>query len=349
MNRYRLLFLLLWLCGIVVSAQAQDSVKASVPARVYDMPGADKGYIGKFNKPSNIRLILGTQGTGVEYGSLRAGSSAIGNDLYGNSGNYVGAGLSYKLIDGDLYYTLPRTREQQQGMQNLKQFKLAFSYAAQRFTIRAFFNAMYGAIVSGGGGHYQSNPNISMTRMGLQGDYVFNYRRYSYRAANALSAFQRRNAGSFILRAELFYRELGADSGLVPADREKRKLFLAQTNLRYLRAPVLYVIPGYGWNLTAFKGKLLISPLIFMGPGYAYNVYKTKTGRYTHPNWEWSTQVSVSAGYNGARVYSSLTFSMEAGYIPLEPSYLSSTSLRAYVTTGYRFGYIEKFIPRSFL
>ncbi len=347
--RYAGLLSLLLLTFFFARAQDADSIVTRLPPGVFDMPHVNPKYIGKFNKPSNIRVILGTQGSGVEYGSVKNTSPGLNTDLYANSSNYIGAGLSYKLIDGDLYYYLPQTRIQRSEEQTLKQFKLAFSYAAQAFTVRAYFSNMSGAIVSGAGENYQSSPNISMVRVAVQSDYVFNHKRYSYRAANAMSAYQRKTAGSFLLRAEFFYRELGADSGLVPPDREKAMVFQRQTGLRILKAPGLQLIPGYGWNIVAFKGKLLVSPVVFAGPGFAYNFYKTTLGRYAYPNWEWSSQFLVSAGYNGARFYSSLTASLETGYIPLDPSYFSSTTLKAYVTAGYRFGYIEKFIPKSLL
>ena len=77
---------------------------------------------------------------------------------------------------------------------------------------------------------------------------------------------QRKTAGSFLLRLEPFYRELGASSGLVPSSCDKIQVYGEQTGLQYLRGVGCLVMPGYGITVTPFGERFYISPMIFCWP-----------------------------------------------------------------------------------
>ena len=114
--------------------------------------------------------------------------------------------------------------------------------------------------------------------------YIFNYRKFSYRAAVNQNELQRKTAGSFLLRFEPFYRTLGTATRLVPASLDLLGIFGNQEGLEYVKAPGMLVMPGYGATIKSVDQKFYVSPFIFAGPGIAFNFYKGGLGEFAYTN-----------------------------------------------------------------
>jgi hypothetical protein len=344
-----LLGLLFFLLAFVCCAQNADSATAiPTTARQRDLAPireVDSLYIMKFTRPNNVRLFYGTHGSALQYGSRRQSNPGISTEKFSNVNDFVGFGVTYKIIDADIAFSLPATRFVQQDFQNLTQFKLALGITRRKYTLRGFYTDSKGMIAGDPDGKFQSTPDIHQYRGGAQFTYLFNYRKYSYRAAIFQNEMQRRTAGSFMLRLEAFYRGLGVGQSLVPASLDNVTTYGDQAGLQYVKAPGLLAMPGYGATITSRDGKFFVAPMIFAGPGVAFNFYKGSLGDFAYTTWEFSSMAAINVGYNGPRMYFNFSTTGDVNYSPINPTYFMTTNLRMGITAGYRFTNFEKFIP----
>lgn len=339
-----LLFTLLSICPL--TAQQQNSVGIISSSAIEDV---DSTFVYKFEKPNDVRLIYGTQGSSLEYGSKNETNPSVPTSIFNNVNDFVGIGLTYKILDADITFSLPKTRLLEEDRENLNQFKFSLSYTGRKFTIRGLISDTKGMVSADPMDRFQSNADVHQFRISAQFTYIFNHQKYSYRAAMFQNELQRKTAGSFLLRLEPFYRGLGAGSGLVPSSYDNVQTYGDQVGLEYLKAPGFLVMPGYGVTITPFDEKFYVAPLIFGGPGLAFNFYQGNLGDFTYTNFEWAAVAALNVGYNGVRTYLNLNITGDINYTPLNPTYFTSSNLKISLTFGYRFVDLEKFIPRSFL
>lgn len=310
---------------------------------------ADSAYVRKYILLNDLRLFYGGQGNNVSLGTKRNGDTQFSGNVYTNTSDYIGMGVTYKWLDGDLSFSLPGTTYLNEERSNLTQFKLSMSYTQRKMVFRGYYSESKGVVVSGVDDEFQSTPSLHEIRMGVQLTYLFNNSRFSYRAAIYQSEFQMKTAGSFLLRMEPFYRNLGGQSGsMIPAAYDLQELYGDQAGLEYIKAPGILFMPGYGINIVIPDTPFFISPMIFAGVGAAFNSYESKNGKDSYTNVEYAANFNLNAGYNGSRYYSKIQFNWSAGYAPLDPSYFTSNNLMLSLWVGMRFKDVEKFIPRSF-
>jgi hypothetical protein len=310
---------------------------------------ADSNYVRKHVLPNDLRLFYGGQGNSLSLGSKRENAPDFNGNIYANTNDYIGLGITYKWLDGDMSFSLPGTTYLREERSNLTQFKLGMSYTLRKIAVRGYFQESKGVVIAGANNEFQSTPSLHETRLGLQVTYLFNAGKYSYRAALYQSEVQMKSAGSFMVRLEPFYRSLGGQgTSMIPAAWDVATRYGEQAGLEYVKAPGILVLPGYGFNFVFADSKLFISPMVFAGLGAAFNTYEGINGKVNYTNMEYAATFNMNMGYNGSRYYSKLQFSYDAFYSPLNPSFLTATNVMLSLWVGMRFNDIERFIPRSF-
>jgi hypothetical protein len=329
---------------LVVHVQGQQLEDQNRKVGLLKFPDdADSSYILKYIREDDIRVIYGGQGSNISYGSIDDGSALFSDALYNNVNDIAGFGLTYKFIDFDLTFSLRHVYLMDEERQNLSQFKLAYSYTMRKLAIRGYISEAKGVIVDQSNDGSQSDPDVHLLKIGAQVTYYFNNDKYSYRAANFQNELQVRSAGSFLVRAEPFYRSLGMQTAMIPKDI----LYGPQAGLEYVKTGGLMMMPGYGYNLVAAGGKFFVSPIIFLGPGVTVNTYRADDGKHSFMNIEWAGSLAVNVGYNGGRAYATLRGAYDVGYFKLDPSYFTSSDVKVTLTVGWRFNHFENFIPTS--
>jgi len=208
-------------------------------------PDADSTYIGIFRLRNDLRMIYGAQSGSLAYGSKRASDSPFTGN-FNNANDMVGFGLTYKIIDFDATFSTGTSNIFNAQNQSLKQFRISGSYTMRKFYFRAFYSDNKGMISNAEGDTFTSQPDVHMLRLGIQAIYIFNDQRYSFRSAYFQNELQRKTAGSFLIRAEPFYRSLGTESRFVPEQHDNAQTYGRQAGLYYLQAPGLLIMPGYG-------------------------------------------------------------------------------------------------------
>jgi len=259
----------------------------------------------------------------------------------------LGFGLTYKFIDFDLAFSLPKTRILETGAQNLKQFRLSGSFTGRKWTVRGYWLESSSIVVGDAQGEFISSPSVSVLNLGIQYTYFFNHPKYSFRASAFQDELQKKSAGSFLLRVEPFFRRLGIGTPIVPPALDNVSTYGEQTGLQYVYSPGLLIQPGYGFNWIARNGRIFVSPMAFVGTGFAVNTYRGNAGEKSSVNNEWKGMASLNLGYNGPRFFVALRSSYEINYFMLVPSYFLTSDLKLGFTAGYRFNSLESFLPSS--
>lgn len=300
---------------------------------------ADSSFVRKYPLKNDFRFFYGMQGNNLALGSTRdASAPELNGNLYTNTNDYLGVGITYKWLDGDLSFSLPGTTYLKEERSNLTQFKLALSSTQRKIAFRGYYTESKGVVVSGSENEFQSEPTLHEVKLGLQITYIFNSTKYSYRASLYQSEYQVRTAGSFLLRAEPFYRNLGTSGeSMIPAAYDLPSRFGDQAGLEYIKAPGVLLLPGYGINIALRNTHYFISPMVFAGVGVAHNTYEANNGTGSFTNLEYAAHFGLNAGYNGSRYYSKMTFNWSAGYTAMDPAYLTTSNLTFVLTFGIRF------------
>ena len=83
-----------------------------------------------------------------------------------------------------------------------------------------------------------------------------------------------------------------------------------------------------------------------LGGGVAVSAYKGNVEEHVIVNTEWAGIAEINAGYNGNRIYIAFRSYYEVRHFNLNPTYFTSSDIKAGITAGYRFGDLEKSIPR---
>lgn len=320
-----------------------SSGHAQASQKLVALADADSTFVRAFPLKNDLRFFYGLQGNNLSIGSANDTETPLNSDLYRNTNDYIGAGLTYGWLDGDLSFSFPGTTYLKEERSNLKQFKLAFNYTRRNTVFRWYYLENTGVVLSSSNNEFESNPSLHEVRLGMQITYIFNASAYSYRASMYQSEYQLRTVGSFLFRLEPFYRNLGTKGGsMIPEAYDLPARFGDQTGLEYVKAPGLMLMPGYGINVVVPDTKYFISPILFAGAGLAHNRYQASAGKGTYTNIEYAAYFSLNAGYNGSRFYSKLQFTWSAGYAALDPAYLTSSNVNLVFTHGIRFQKLKK-------
>ena len=153
----------------------------------------DTLYIAGFNRLNDFRLHYGSIGSSLMYGSNNQTGTNNTLTYFNNVNDILGIGLTYKIIDFDIAYSLPDTKLQVDGLQNLKQFRLSGTYYGRRLTLGGYWTDSQGLIISDAGEAFQSSPDVHVIRLGVRITYNFNYARYSFKGAHFQNELQKKN------------------------------------------------------------------------------------------------------------------------------------------------------------
>lgn len=317
---------------------SSSSCFAQALPQLLTLADADSNYVRKYSRKNDVRLFYGLQGNNVSLGSTRDDEIKINGDLYKNTNDYIGAGITYGWLDGDISFSIRSTTYLKEERSNLTQFKLAFSYTRRKIIFRPYYSESTGVLISGSNNEFESTPSLHEVRLGMQITYLFNASNYSYRASMYQSEYQLKTAGSFLLRFDPFYRSLGTkDASIIPAAFDLVSRFGEQAGLQYIKSPGLLVMPGYGINIVIRDTRFFISPMVFAGIGFAQNKYEARTGTGNFTSMEYAANAVLNAGYTGNAWYSKIQFGWSSAFSLLNPTYITNSNLTCVFTFGYRF------------
>lgn len=170
----------------------------------------DSAYIGSFQRDFSIQTYVYQKSTSLAY---EVGD--VETNYRPNSPVGIGLGINYKNFSLSGGRTFSAFRDKDKGKTELLDFQ--YHYYGRKFIADVFFQNYKGFYVMEGEKEkaVRLHPDIKLAQYGLAGQYVFNNKRYSYRAAFHQREKQIRSTGSFHVGAGAYYNYLSGDESIV--------------------------------------------------------------------------------------------------------------------------------------
>lgn len=139
--------------------------------------------------------------------------------------------------------------------------------------------------------------------------YIFNNKRFSYRAAFNQDERQRKSAGSFLAGPAIFTIYFQGDSTLIPHNINPPD-FMNGFQLKRTRYAKVTLCAGYAYNLIILK-RFFVTASLILGPGAGYMVIYPDTDDIDGEkkfDFALSHTTRAAAGYNGKRLYVGVSY-----------------------------------------
>jgi hypothetical protein len=185
------------------------------------------------------------------------------------------------------------------------------------------------------GENFYVRPDLVVTKIGASGQYVFNHRKFSFRAAFLQNEWQKKSAGTFLLGFEMYGGRVLGDSAIVPPSG----LGNPSPHVRSIRFFDLGPNVGYAYTLVIRK-HFFITGSVAANLGAGYSRQEADASRNTrwgvYPNYFWRGFV----GYNSER------WSINANYVSNHLRLVTNQPYATNLNTGnYRLNFIYRFRP----
>lgn len=151
---------------------------------------------------------------------------------------------------------------------------------------------------------FPKRPDIRIIDAGLAVQYIFNSKKFSYRAAYIQNEWQKKSAGSFILGASVFYVMVKGDSSLIP-QKVNPTDFAAGNKYDKSTQFSLGINAGYTHTFVAWKKFFLVIGLS-AGPAIGNtSVHQTNLNQTTKSDisLNFNALGRASFGYNSDKFY----------------------------------------------
>lgn len=258
-------------------------------------------------------------------------------DYHPNTTLNMGVGATYRSFTLNLAYGFPFLN-QNQAKGDTRYLDLQAHFYGRKSTIDLFGEFYNGFYLSPKGkgtrpDAYYVRPDMKLREVGVSYQYVFNHRRFSYRASFLQNEWQYRSSGTFLLGGEMFAGRAFADSSIYPTAISPIDVPQA-TEVRFVE---LGPSAGYAYTLVMARN-FFITGSLALGFDYNFTEY-ISNGQYTtvygfSPN----TVFRLFAGYNSRRHAISFTFTNSTVSLPGgEENYVSMN------TGNIRLNFVRRF------
>ena len=274
-----------------------------------------------------------------KYTALQLNDAGRGVDLdyQPNTTLNAGIGATYRNFTLNLAYGFPFLNRDE-GRGNTQYLDLQGHFYGQRATIDLFGQFYNGFYLSPRGkgrndGQFYLRPDLQLREFGASYQYLFNHRKFSYRAAFLQNEWQRKSAGTFLLGGEFFFGRASADSSIYPRLISPTGAPTA-TALRFFEFG-----PNFGYAYTLVIAQhFFITGSLCLSMDYNFTEYEDGDRSYGEKGLSPNSIFRLFAGYNSARNAFSFTFTNSR--VSLSSGETNSVSIS---TGNVRLNYVRRF------
>ncbi len=229
-----------------------------------------------------------------------------------NANNNVGVGFNYKFIGLNLGFNLPFINNDNDKYGKTKYLDLQTHLYTRKLVVD-FYGQYYQGYYKGETKRFFDNalsvkaagirPDIINTNIGLHAQYIFNDKRFSYRAAFLQNEYQKKSAGSPLVGAEIFAWQMRGDSALVPAEPRGDGFYEGMPFTRSSNIS-LALNGGYAYTLVIAKHFFITGSLaIAAGVNRSVFAFNDGSGKAHGFGWQLNSTLRIAAGYNSPKYY----------------------------------------------
>jgi len=238
---------------------------------VNDTISNDESYFTDLNNQFILRF----------YGLYKANNINLSNGKetvkYRPNGIYsMGVGFNYKFLGLGISYGAPLSQKSKDKKGNTQRLDLQMSMISSSIGLDGFLQVYRGYYLSNPDDFTQWNsddypqlPEMDVITLGINAFYIFNNKKFSYRAAFISNQVQNKNAGS--LTAGLFgtFDQVKTNNGFVPEDLSDS--IQTEFDLKSFEAYTIGLSAGYMYTFVFRKGFYLSLAAV---PGIGYRHFK---------------------------------------------------------------------------
>ena len=263
----------------------------------------DTAYISDLTKDLTVRTFLANKFTQYSLGdyAYKSKISYKANDNYN-----IGVGINYKYIGINLGFKMPFVNNDTLKYGTTKFFDLQSFVYLRKITLDLYVLSYNGYYLASRSmlntlptqNIFPHRADLRTRNIGLNGQYIFNSKRFSFRSAYLQNEYQRKSAGSAIVGAGLHGISVRADSAIIPVDLKYDPYF---GNSTFTRSSITSLSLNAGYAHTfVIKRNYFITAALLGGPGINYTTIKGDPNN--DPTGKLSLQLNgiirLAAGYS---------------------------------------------------
>ncbi|RYE24927.1 MAG: DUF4421 domain-containing protein [Sphingobacteriales bacterium] len=323
-----------------------NTLQAQVLTKLLAAP--DTNYIEDLSDMLALRLYGSNKFTGYKLGQFGNSERLVYRP---NSNMNIGFGGTYKFLTINIGFPAPGINNDRDKFGKTKYLDLQSYVYLRKLTVDLYAQFYSGYYLANrdalttypGIDSYMHRPDIKTKTVGATVEYIFNDKKFSYRAAFLQNEWQKKSAGSFIAGGGFHYVNMQADSSVITATVSDPNFFngvgFNKTGFVNLTANAGYahtfviakhffimgeVLAGVGGNYTSLTDTKFDTPL----QGFGLNLSGT---------------FRLAAGYNSERYFVGLhcVDYMTYNAAPIHDSW------QAYEAGNLRFSIVKRFTVRK--
>ena len=253
----------------------------------------------------------------------------------------LGVGASYKWVTLNLAYGFPFLNPEQ-GEGKTKYLDLQAHLYGSKFTIDIFGQFYKGFYLYPKGtladkDKYYVRPDLKVNAMGTSVQYVFNNKRFSYRASFLQNEWQKKSCGSLIAGAEIHFGRISADSSIVASN-------LSSTSgiEKIKRFDYFEIGPNVGYAYTVVVHKnFFLTGSFAVSFDYVNNTSRGPNALVKSSGFSPNNTLRIFAGYNSSFHAFSFTFINSVVSLSTQKS-VTQVDIN---TGNFRLNYVKRFVP----
>jgi hypothetical protein len=255
----------------------------------------DSAYVESYRSYFMPRVLISRKATGMSYHNTKHGYSLR---YQPNKSFNVGAGFTYKFVTLKASVGILQPHKTRGETRDLDVQLHSYGRKFMTDVLLQFYKGFYlpdrrfGTPTN----EYYVRPDLAVSAIGSSFQYIFNHRKFSYRAAFQQTEWQKRSAGTLLVGIELFMGRFRADSTIVPSQLQVDQ---SEEGLRLMR--FIEFGPNAGYAYTWVHKKFFVTTGASLGLSAGLNRYIEGSSRTTFAGFSPNTVIRLSSGYNVKR------------------------------------------------
>jgi hypothetical protein len=273
---------------------------------------ADTAYVRDLSEDLTTRLFLSRKYTGYGVRDYRQRQELLYRP---NDRLNVGVGINYAFLGLNLGVNMPGVNDDDERYGQTRYLDAQSHLYLPRFALDLYLQRYQGYYLNKPqnwienwqpGSPHPQRSDLRTTSSGFNLQYIFNHRRFSYRAAYQQNAWQKKSAGSFLLGSECYLIRMRADSA-VTAPAGAAAPFFRGIAFEGSDVYSLGINAGYAHTFV-YKSHFFLTLSLLGGVGFGSTRLEV---RAADDPIKWGFQFNNTArlalGYNSARYFVGLS------------------------------------------
>lgn len=261
----------------------------------------DTNYIEDFSESLVLRLFIKKKFNEVSIEDTKNNNEIV---YLPNQSGALGVGFNYKWLGLDLAFKVPNSDSVNNDLGKTKSFDLQANVYMRKFTVDVFFLNYEGYYVDNSAKYGSPDEKIKYANLetgiiGANFNYLFNHKKFSYRAAYLQNERQKKSAGSFILGIFFSQNYIRNKNGVIPNNFKDD--FWQSSNIE--DAKYTFIGAQFGYAHSFVLKKFYLTTSLGLGFGSLSKRIKTLDNPSTKTNQSVNSKVQFrgAIGYNGDR------------------------------------------------